>query len=140
MGNNNTIPAIALVDYNDLTQWSVIRIPTIKPNFNDIWGESTVIVNGEKVLLVSRSNHSTLKALVSSSNDYGKTWSPLYTSNLPMIDSRTPLAGANEYDLWAYPYAVEWDSNLTVGFYMNGNKSYASGAAAYVTIPIRNLE
>lgn len=84
----NTIPAVARVNGVDVTDWQVIRLPYPAP----IWGESTVIVNGEEVLLISRSNRHMLKALVATSSDYGKTWGPLVESNLPMADSK-PYAG-----------------------------------------------
>lgn len=202
INNKNTIPAVALVDGDDPTQWSVVRIPVIDDRFGSIWGESTVVVQGANVLLISRSNHPLQSALVSTSSDYGRSWTPLADSNLPMvnskpyagrlsdgrpylintlgseigspewfqdiknkkinernplcilvgdrgsmtfnkawrlIDSRQPLAGAETYRLWAYPYAVEWDGNLVVGFYMNGSDQYGSGAAGYVTVPLDSL-
>lgn len=202
-GNKNTIPAIALVDGEDLTQWNVVRIPAPTEEWGLIWGESTVVVNGANILLIARSNEMLQKALMSTSSDYGRTWSPLVLTNLPMVDSkpyagtlsdgrnylintigsevgtkeykqrikdgidwrrnplciligdkgsmtfnkayriidnRTPLAGSEFYNLWAYPYAVEWDRKLWVGFYMNGNEQYKKcGAAGLVTIPIDNL-
>ncbi len=86
-----TIPAVALVDGRDLTQWEVVKIPPCRSFHKDIWGESTVIVNRSNVLLISRSNP-TRTALVSRSEDYGRSWGPLRESNLPMAASK-PYAG-----------------------------------------------
>ncbi len=84
--NDNTPPAVAFSKGDDLTSWEVVKISTS----TRIWGESTVIVNGRNVLLVARSL--SLKAEVSTSSDYGRTWAPLRPSNLPMADSK-PYAG-----------------------------------------------
>ncbi len=86
-----TIPAVALVDADDPTQWEVVKIPVCESFNGDIWGESTVIVEQSNVLLVSRSNP-TRTALVSRSENYGRSWSLLQQSNLPMAASK-PYAG-----------------------------------------------
>lgn len=88
IGGTNTIPAVAIGNGNDPTQWEVVRIaaPT------DIWGESTVIASGTRVLLISRSNNKLHQALTTLSNDCGRTWSNLEASNLPMATSK-PYAG-----------------------------------------------
>ena len=80
----NTIPAVGLVDARDPTLWEVVRLPFAE----DIWGESCVIVDGAEVLLIARSNKSRLRALAAESSDYGRTWSELRDTNLPMIDSK----------------------------------------------------
>jgi hypothetical protein len=206
IGNRNTIPAVALIDGEDLTQWQVVRIPPSSDLVDPIWGESTVIVLGSKVILIARSNHVMRTALTSTSTDYGKSWSTLTDSGLPMtdskpyagrlsdgrpylintfgaeihsdtreqylkedwtrarnplciligdpgsisfnrayrlIDSRFPPKGASGYRMWAYPYAIEWDQNLVVGFYMDGisgGKHYECGNAGYLMIPIDRMK
>src|SRR3546814_6558573 len=53
----STVPAVAICRDGDFTNWEVIRIETpVK-----VWGESTVIVNGADVLLISRSANNTPK-------------------------------------------------------------------------------
>lgn len=182
----NTIPAVALVDADDLTAWEVVRIPCP----TRIWGESTIILQGPDLLLVSRSNRERLSALVSRSHDYGRTWSDLEWRDLPMadskpyagtlsdgrhylintvcadvgtsgrnplsilvggpgrmefdtayrlIDARWPLPGAEGYTHWAYPYAVEHDGYLWVGFYMGTKDKHGSGAAGMVVVPTASL-
>lgn len=89
-------PAVALCKDGDFTRWEVVRVPTpVK-----VWGESTVIVDGSKVILIARSSQNTPKfegyghplAWVAVSNDYGRTWSELQPSNLPMATSK-PYSG-----------------------------------------------
>ncbi len=184
--SGNTIPAVGLVDGDDPTQWTVVRIPAPMP----IWGESTVVVAGSDVLLISRSNGSLLAPLTATSTDGGRTWTPLTEGNLPMaaskpyagtladgrpylintiaadaatagrnplclligargamsfdrayriIDARQPLPGAEGYTLWAYPYAVERQGLLWIGFYMGTEGRHGSGAAGLVTLPVDRL-
>ena len=56
-----------------------------------IWGESTVIVEGKRILNISRYGKKAL-ALLSVSEDHGRTWTPTAPSNLPMATSK-PYAG-----------------------------------------------
>src|SRR3546814_541389 len=92
----STVPAVAICRDGDFTNWEVIRIATpVK-----VWGESTVIVNGADVLLISRSANNTPKfkghphplAWVAVSKDYGRTWTELQPSNMPMAASK-PYSG-----------------------------------------------
>lgn len=182
----NTIPAVALVNGEDLTDWTVIRIPAPMA----IWGESTVVVQGANARLIARSNKTMLRALAASSGDYGRTWDALAESNLPMadskpyagtllggrhylinticadvattgrnplsilisqpgemsfcnafslVDARRPLPGAEGYTRWAYPYAVEWEGRLWIGFYMAKPGKHGSGAAGLITCPVESL-
>ena len=80
--------AVAISRGDDLTQWDVIRIP--KPEEMEMWGESTVIVNGAEVLNIAR--YGKPVALASVSKDYGRTWTECRESNLPMAASK-PYAG-----------------------------------------------
>jgi hypothetical protein len=56
-----------------------------------IWGESTVIVEAKRILNISRYGRKAL-ALLSTSEDGGRTWTPSAPSNLPMATSK-PYAG-----------------------------------------------
>lgn len=94
--SNGAIPAVAICNQNDFLHWRVIKVPLSVT----VWGESTVLVNGPNVLLISRSGTATPKqpgygyplAWVSLSKDYGHTWSQLQPANLPMADSK-PYTG-----------------------------------------------
>ena len=61
------------------------------PGLGNIWGESTVIVEGNRVTNIARYGEKPL-ALVSTSADSGRTWTPSTPSNLPMATSK-PYAG-----------------------------------------------
>jgi hypothetical protein len=90
------IPAVAICNENDFLYWRVIKVPLSVT----VWGESTVLVDGPNILLISRSGTATPKqsgygyplAWVSLSKDYGHTWSELQPANLPMADSK-PYTG-----------------------------------------------
>jgi hypothetical protein len=56
----------------------------------EMWGESAVIVDGSEILLIARYRKPV--ALVSVSDDYGRSWSLIRESNLPMAASK-PYAG-----------------------------------------------
>lgn len=84
-------PAVALSHGDDLTKWDAIEIPTPK-DMKKIWGETTVIVDGNDVLAVVRGGRKICNALVSTSTDGGRTWTELRKSNLPMNTSK-PYGG-----------------------------------------------
>ena len=85
------LPAVALSRGEDLTQWTLVVLPCdASVPVSSIWGESAVIVDGARVTNIARWGRPT--ALVSESVDYGRTWSPVRASNLPMAASK-PHAG-----------------------------------------------
>jgi len=84
------LPAVAISRGDDFTSWDMVVIPAA-PDLGDIWGESTVIVDGTQVMNISRYSAKPL-ALVSMSADAGRTWTPASPSNLPMATSK-PYAG-----------------------------------------------
>jgi hypothetical protein len=57
----------------------------------NLWGESTVIVEKRRITNIARYGARAL-ALVSTSEDHGRTWTPAAESNLPMATSK-PYAG-----------------------------------------------
>lgn len=87
-GGTDDPAAVALSHGDDLTRWDVIAIP--KPDDLEMWGESTVIVDGPHVLNIARWGRPI--ALAAESNDYGRTWTEMRQSNLPMAASK-PYAG-----------------------------------------------
>ena len=80
--------AVAISHGDDLTKWDVVSIP--KPKNLNMWGESTVIVDGAKVLNIARWREPI--ALAALSEDYGRTWTEIREANLPMAASK-PYAG-----------------------------------------------
>jgi hypothetical protein len=89
-GRNGNLPAVAISQGEDFANWDLIDIPA-KPGLGNVWGESTVIVEGKRILNISRYGKRAL-ALLSISEDGGRTWSPTAPSNLPMATSK-PYAG-----------------------------------------------
>jgi peptidoglycan/xylan/chitin deacetylase (PgdA/CDA1 family) len=87
-GGLNDPAAVAISENLNFDKWTVIRIP--KPAGLEMWGESTVLVDGAEVLLISRYRQPV--ALTSVSRDYGRTWTPIRESRLPMTASK-PYAG-----------------------------------------------
>lgn len=84
------LPAVAISEGDDFTKWKMVLIPAAK-GVGNIWGESTVIVEGKRIINISRYGTKAL-ALVSVSDDHGRTWTPTAPSNLPMATSK-PYAG-----------------------------------------------
>lgn len=178
--------AVAISDGENLARWRVVVIP--KPKQLNMWGESTVIVDGARILNISRFREP--RALMSVSEDYGRTWSMIQPSNLPMAASkpyagtlstgqrylictttadagnrRSPLTIAvsrpgedrfcrvfkirdAEHDgpgeshpkaRLSYPYAVEHDGKLYVGYSNSGDRGSNRNSAELAVIPIQSL-
>lgn len=89
-GDQSAVPAVAISHGDDFTKWDLVAIPTA-PGLGKIWGESTVIVEGPRITNLSRYGKKAL-ALLSTSEDFGRTWTPSMPSNLPMATSK-PYAG-----------------------------------------------
>ncbi|MBM3858616.1 MAG: hypothetical protein FJ395_03080 [Verrucomicrobia bacterium] len=77
--------AVAISHGDDLTKWDLVVIPKAA---NKMWGESSVIVEGKRIINIARCDGSQPVALVAVSEDYGRTWTPSRPSNLPMSASR----------------------------------------------------
>jgi hypothetical protein len=89
-GQDGNLPAVAVSHSDDFANWDLIDIPAT-PGLGNVWGESTVIVEGKRVLNISRYGKRAL-ALLSISEDCGRTWTPTAPSNLAMATSK-PYAG-----------------------------------------------
>lgn len=89
-GDQSAAPAVAISHGGDFTKWDLVAIPTA-PGLGRIWGESTVLVDGPRITNLSRYGKKAL-ALLSVSEDFGRTWTPSAPSNLPMATSK-PYAG-----------------------------------------------
>ena len=84
------LPAVAISKGDDFTKWDLVVIEAT-PGLGNVWGESTVIVEGSRITNIARYGAKPV-ALVSTSDDYGRTWTPASPSNLPMATSK-PYAG-----------------------------------------------
>ena len=82
--------AVAISRGDDFTRWDLVVIPAA-PGLGPIWGESSVIVEGERITNIARYGKKPL-ALAATSDDCGRTWTTLRSSNLPMATSK-PYAG-----------------------------------------------
>ncbi len=89
-GQPGNVPAVAISRGDDFTKWKMVIIRP-SPGLGKIWGESTVIVEGKRILNISRYGARAV-ALLSVSEDHGRTWTPAAPSNLPMATSK-PYAG-----------------------------------------------
>ena len=89
-GQAGNLPAVAISQDADFTKWEMVVIPAA-PGLGNLWGESTVIVEGNRILNIARYGKQAL-ALLSVSEDHGRTWTPAAPSNLPMATSK-PYAG-----------------------------------------------
>lgn len=85
------LPAVAISQGDDFTKWEMVVIQAEKSLGTDLWGESTVIVDKTRITNIARYGSKAL-ALVSTSDDHGRTWTPAAASNLPMATSK-PYAG-----------------------------------------------
>lgn len=88
IGKPNNPAAVAISHGDDLLKWNLVSIP--KPPALNMWGESTVIIDGPNVLNVSR--YRLPIALTATSHDFGRSWTTMQESNLPMAASK-PYAG-----------------------------------------------
>ena len=88
--NTGVFPsAVAISHGDDFTKWDFVGIPVHEGM--RLWGESSIIVDGANVLNIARYGGKAL-ALISKSADYGRTWTTMGESNLPMTTSK-PAAG-----------------------------------------------
>ncbi len=82
-------PAVAVSHGDDLTRWDLVVIPCLAPG--NVWGESAVFLDGRRVVNVARYGQAPF-ALMSVSEDYGRSWHPSTPANLPMTTSK-PYCG-----------------------------------------------
>ena len=182
--------AVAISSGDDLKKWKTVIIPR-GAGIRNMWGESSVLVDGSQVTNIARYGGKAL-ALAASSSDYGRTWTPSAESNLPMAGSkpcsgvlsngqrylicsttadggnrRSPLTiaaskpgentfskvfvirhavfedGPGESDPGAalsYPYAVEYQGKLYVGYSNNGERRGNNNSAELAVIPIESIK
>ncbi|WP_197444184.1 exo-alpha-sialidase [Maioricimonas rarisocia] len=185
-GGSDDPAAVAISHGDDFTKWDLVTIP--KPADMEMWGESTVVVDGSSVLNISRYRRP--EALVSLSDDFGRSWSMMQTGNLPMAASKpyagtlstgqhylvatTTADGGNRrspltiavsrpgewsfrriYEIrdavhegpgesgkgfrLSYPYAVEHDGKLYVGYSNDGGRGANRNSAELAVIPMESL-
>lgn len=83
-GAGNNPPAVAISHGDNFLEWEVVVIPMKQTN---VWGESSLLIAGSTIINISRWGGK-FKALASKSEDYGRTWTELKESNLPMVSSK----------------------------------------------------
>lgn len=85
-------PAVAISAGDDLTKWSLVVID--KGPVSRCWGEATVDVSGPFVTLVSRPGwkNDPSVAYAATSADYGRRWTAMRPTNLPMVTAK-PYSG-----------------------------------------------
>lgn len=90
-GQAGNLPAVAISQGDDFTKWKMVVINADKRLRSNLWGESTVIVDKQRITNIARYGAQAV-ALVSTSEDHGRTWTTATVSNLPMTTSK-PFAG-----------------------------------------------
>lgn len=83
--------AVAISRGDDVLHWDMVKVE--KEDGVQVWGECTVTVDGGNCQMYCRDRSGKRVALYAESNDFGRTWSKMDFTNLPMIDSK-PYAGA----------------------------------------------
>ncbi len=86
--DRNGLPVVAISRGNDLTRWDSIRIlydPQLQPSF----AETTVWAEDKDVIAIIRGGRGV--AWVSTSDDFGVTWSKAKSSNFPMPRAKAYL-------------------------------------------------
>lgn len=88
--NRGVFPAAVAISHgDDFTKWDFVGIP-VREGIR-LWGESSIVVDGPNVFNIARYGGKAL-ALISKSADFGRTWTSMGESNLPMATSK-PAAG-----------------------------------------------
>jgi hypothetical protein len=82
------LPVVAISRGSDMTNWHSILIP-FDPRLKPTFAETTVWAEGNEVTAVIRGGAGV--AWVSTSDDYGRTWSKAAPSNLPMPRAKAYL-------------------------------------------------
>lgn len=90
-GEAGNLPAVAISRGDDFEHWELVVIEAERDLGRNVWGESTVIVEGSRITNIARYGRRAV-ALVSRSADYGRTWQAAAASNMPMATSK-PYAG-----------------------------------------------
>lgn len=82
------LPVVAISHGDDMTQWDSVLIP-YDPRMKPSFAETTVCSEGDRVIAVIRGGGGV--AWVSTSHDFGRTWSRAGPSNLPMPRAKAYL-------------------------------------------------
>lgn len=90
--DENWRAAVAISHGDDLTQWDAIKLPV----GGLVHTEATAWVDGAEIVAILRNQaplqEGPVRAAVSVSRDYGRTWTESVESNFPMVTSK-PFAG-----------------------------------------------
>jgi BNR repeat-like domain len=87
LGGKWAPPAVVISHGDDFSRWDRVMLPVPK-GLETVWGESTVIVEPDELLVIVRPGWKHDKALVSTSKDFGRTWTPIEWTNLPMPSTK----------------------------------------------------
>lgn len=87
----SNLPAVAISEGDNFERWNMVVIPASPSLKKNLWGESTVIIDGAQILNIARYGSKAM-ALLSTSQDFGLTWTATSVSNMPMATSK-PYAG-----------------------------------------------
>ncbi|HBN77548.1 MAG TPA: cycloinulo-oligosaccharide fructanotransferase [Planctomycetaceae bacterium] len=89
--NDSVFPAAVAISHgDDFTNWDYVEIPADE-GISRMWGESALFIDGARIFNIARYGGGA-SALLATSGDAGRTWTPSIISNLPMATSK-PAAG-----------------------------------------------
>ena len=80
-------PVVAISHRDDFTKWDSVKIP-VPPRIPISFAETTVLPDVDAVVLAIIRPAGGKTALVSTSRDFGRTWTPASYSNFPMASSK----------------------------------------------------
>lgn len=86
LAKTETPPAVLISRDDKMQDWQLV-IPYVDCT-DPYWGESSLLVDGEDLLLVARSSRQSGVLLAANSSDGGRSWTPVTPSNLPFTSSK----------------------------------------------------
>ena len=118
--------AIAISRGSDILHWDMVKIE--HEERVQVWGECCITVNGSYLKMYCREHSKQLKALYSESFDYGRTWTKMDLSNLPMIDSKPysgTLSDGRHYLICSCAEDIQKRNILTIALTKKGEDQFS---------------
>lgn len=139
-----TAPAVAIAEQGDISNWRTVPISTARKLK---FPEPTILVYPDRLVAVIRNTFlvgpPVGTALVSESEDFGRTWSEARPSNLPMVDSK-PFGGVlstgQTFLIFNFPDPASRRGHLVIGVSRPGERALSMLRTVRQGIPPVMLE